>query len=105
MIRSKRSLHVRRDLSSEYSCFLYKFSILQTADCEYSADSIDPLVEMIVSCLVLCFLLRYADVPLKSRPAIKEEDARRDQARREWPEADRQQGVPSAGNLLEQRHQ
>jgi hypothetical protein len=101
MIRPKRSLHVDRHLSSEYSCFLYKFSILQTADCEYSADSFETLVEIIICCLVLCFLLRYAGVPLKSRHAIREEDARRDQARRKWPEADRQQGVLSAGNLLE----
>jgi len=101
MIRSKRSLHVDRRLSSEDSHFLHKFGILQTADYQYSADSIDVLVEIIVSCLVLCFLLGYVGCPLKSRPAIKEEDARRDQARREWPEADREQGVLSVGNLLE----
>jgi hypothetical protein len=105
MIRSKRSLHVNRHLSSEHSCVLYKFSILPTADCEYSADSFDTLVEIIISCLVLCFLLRYAGVPSSRDPAIKEEDARRDQARRKWPEADRQHGVLSAGNLLEQRQQ
>jgi hypothetical protein len=43
--------------------------------------------------------------PSSRDPAIKEEDARRDQARRKWPEADRQHGVLSAGNLLEQRQQ
>jgi hypothetical protein len=41
----------------------------------------------------------------KSRQAIKEEDARQEQARRERPEADRQQGAHFPGNLLEQRQQ
>jgi hypothetical protein len=62
MIRSKRSRHVDRRLSSEDGHFLHKFGILQTADYQYSADSIDALVEIIISCLVLCFLLRYAGV-------------------------------------------
>jgi hypothetical protein len=105
MIRPKRSLHVNRRLSSEDSCFLYKFSILQTADCEYSADSIDALVEIIVSCLVLCFLLRYAGITSSRDRRLRKRMLRRDQARREWPEADRQHGVLSAGNLLEQSQQ
>jgi hypothetical protein len=64
-------------------------------------DFIDSVVEVIISCLVLCFLLRYADVAPSRNRATKNEDARRSRMSREWPEADRQQGALFPGDLLE----
>jgi hypothetical protein len=62
---------------------------------------IDSLVEVIISCLVLCFVMRYADVAPSRNRATKNEDARRSRMSREWPEADRQQGALFPGDLLE----
>ncbi len=62
---------------------------------------IDSVVEVIISCLVLCFLLGYANVAPSRNRATKIEDARRSGMSREWPEADRQQGARFPGGLLE----
>jgi hypothetical protein len=62
---------------------------------------IDAVVEVIISCLVLCFLLRYADVAPSRNRATKNEDARRSRMSTEWPEADRRQGALFPGDLLE----
>jgi hypothetical protein len=88
-------------VKSRQLCFYVNSTSVSRLSVSIQPISVDALVEIIVSCLVLCFLLRYADVGPSRNRATKNEDARRSRTSREWPEADRQQGALFPGDLLE----